>query len=66
VEAALTLERLRRALEKIDPEQQEVVELRFLAELSLEEVSLVLNKSIPAVKALQHRGLAALRAHLKE
>jgi RNA polymerase sigma-70 factor, ECF subfamily len=65
-EAALTLERLRRALEKIDPEQQEVVELRFLAELSLEEVALVLNKSVPAVKALQHRGLAALRAHLKE
>jgi RNA polymerase sigma-70 factor (ECF subfamily) len=66
VDAALTLERLRRTLQQIDPEQREVVELRFLAELSLEEASLVLNKSVPAVKALQHRGLAALRAHLKD
>jgi RNA polymerase sigma-70 factor (ECF subfamily) len=66
VDATLTQERLRRTLQQIDTEQREVVELRFLAELSLEEVSLVLNKSVPAVKALQHRGLAALRAHLKE
>lgn len=65
-ETALTLERVRRALGKIDPAQREVVELRFLAELSLEEVALVINKSVPAVKALQHRGLASLRARLKE
>ena len=65
-ETTLTLEQVQRLLEKIDPEQREVVELRFLAELSLEEVSLVMNKSIPAIKALQHRGLASLRAHLKE
>ena len=65
-ENTLTLGQVQRALQKIDPEQREVVELRFLGELSLEEVSLVMNKSIPAVKALQHRGLASLRAHLKE
>jgi RNA polymerase sigma-70 factor (ECF subfamily) len=65
-ETSLTLEQVQRALQKIDPEQREIVELRFLAELSLEEVSLVINKSIPAIKALQHRGLASLRAHLKE
>ena len=65
-ETTLTLEQVQRALKNIDPEQREVIELRFLAELSLEEVSLVINKSIRAVKALQHRGLASLRAHLKE
>ena len=65
-EVSLTLQQVRRTLQKIDPEQREVVELRFLAELSLEEVSLVVNKSVAAVKALQHRGLASLRAHLKE
>jgi RNA polymerase sigma-70 factor, ECF subfamily len=54
-EATLTLKQVQCALQNIDPEQREVVELRFLGELSLEEVSLVLNKSIPAVKALQHR-----------
>lgn len=65
VEAALTLEGIWQALVRIDPVQREVVELRFLAELSLEEVAFTLNKSISAVKALQHRGLASLRAHLK-
>ena len=65
-ETALTLERVRRALERIDPAQQEVVELRFLAELSLEEVATVMDKSVAAVKALQHRGLASLKAHLKD
>jgi RNA polymerase sigma-70 factor, ECF subfamily len=65
-DVSLTLQQVQRALKNIDTEQREVVELRFLAELSLEEVSLVMNKSIPAVKALQHRGLASLRAHLKE
>lgn len=65
-EVALTLERVQRALEKVDPAQREVVELRFLAELSLEEVASVMDKSVAAVKALQHRGLASLRTHLKD
>jgi RNA polymerase sigma-70 factor, ECF subfamily len=65
-ETVLTLERVQRALEKIDPAQREVVQLRFLAELSLDEVALVINKSVATVKALQHRGLAALRAQLKD
>src|SRR5215207_7873868 len=41
-ENTLTLGQVQRALQKIDPEQREVVELRFLGELSLEEVSLVM------------------------
>jgi len=66
VETKLALERVWRALENIDPAQREVVELRFLAELSLEDAATVMNKSIAAIKALQHRGLSSLRAHLKE
>lgn len=65
-ETTMTLELVQRALEKIDPAQREVVELRFLAELSLEEVAGVIAKSVAAVKALQHRGLASLRKHLKD
>jgi RNA polymerase sigma-70 factor (ECF subfamily) len=66
VEAVLTLEQVQQALEKIDSTQREVVELRFLAELSLNDVALVMNKSVLAIKALQHRGLASLRAQLQE
>jgi RNA polymerase sigma-70 factor, ECF subfamily len=65
-ETALTLERVRRALAKIDPTQREVVELRFLGQLSLEETALAMDKSVASIKALQHRGLASLRKQLKD
>lgn len=66
VEQQLTVERVKDALGRLDPSQQEVVVLRFLAGLSLKEVSLTLGKTVAAVKSLQHRGLAALRVALME
>lgn len=66
VEHNVTLERLRRALERLDQAQREVVVLRFLAGLSLQEVALALDKTVAAVKSLQHRGLAALRVELAQ
>jgi DNA-directed RNA polymerase specialized sigma24 family protein len=38
-----------------------VIVLRFLIGLPISEVALILNKTIPAIKALQHRGLHELR-----
>lgn len=49
------------ALERIDPLQREVVVLRFLVGLSLQETAATLEKSVAAIKSLQHRGLKALR-----
>ena len=66
VEGQLTAERVEKALCQIDPIQQEVVVLRFLAGLSLREVAATLNKTVAAIKSLQHRGLVALRAALEE
>jgi RNA polymerase sigma-70 factor (ECF subfamily) len=66
VERLLTAERVGRALEALDPLQRDVVTLRFLAGLSLREVAATVDKTVAAVKSLQHRGLAALRAALKE
>jgi RNA polymerase sigma-70 factor (ECF subfamily) len=66
VEHQLTLERVQRALARLDPSQQEVVVLRFLVGLSLREVAQALDKTIAAVKSLQHRGLVALRVALKQ
>lgn len=65
VEQRLTLEWIQEALAVIDPAQQEVIILRFIAGLPLREVALTLDKSVAAVKSLQHRGLNALRAALK-
>jgi RNA polymerase sigma-70 factor (ECF subfamily) len=63
-EHRLSMEHLQQALTRLSEPQREVVTLRFLSGLSLHEVAQVVNKSEQAVKALQHRGLAALRLAL--
>ncbi|QZY28335.1 RNA polymerase sigma factor [Nocardioides coralli] len=45
----------------LSPDQREVLELRLLADLTVAQVAEVLGKPPGAVKALQRRGLAALR-----
>lgn len=65
-EQHLEIDRVRRALQRLDEGQREVVTLRFLAGLSLQETAAALDKTEAAIKALQHRGLAALRQALAE
>jgi RNA polymerase sigma-70 factor (ECF subfamily) len=48
-------------IETLTPDQRDVLLLRIVADLSLEETARTLGKKVGAVKALQHRGLAALR-----
>jgi RNA polymerase sigma-70 factor (ECF subfamily) len=57
----MEIERLAVAAKKLTPAQQEVVSLRFAAELSVAEVARVMGKSEGAVKALQHSAIVALR-----
>ncbi len=54
-------ERVRKALRLLTPEQRQVVVLKFLEGWTTQEISQALNKSQGAVKALQHRGIAALQ-----
>lgn len=48
-------------IETLSPDQRDVLLLRVVADLSLEQTAQILGKKVGAVKALQHRGLAALR-----
>ncbi len=57
-------EHLRAALFQLTPEQRQVIVLKYIEDWSNAEIAAALNKSIGAVKALQHRGLAALRRML--
>jgi RNA polymerase sigma-70 factor, ECF subfamily len=66
IERTLTLEQTYRALAGLDDHQREVVTMRFLSGLSVRDTALALGKSEDAVKALQRRGLAALRLALGE
>jgi len=57
----LATERVRRMCDRLAPDQRDVMLLRMVATLSIEETAEVLRKSPTAVKALQHRGVGALR-----
>lgn len=54
------------ALDRLTPEQREVVVLRYVADLPLGAVARITGKRTGAVKMLQARGLAALADHLAE
>ena len=62
--AVLAHDRVRDLLTVLSPDQRDVVLLRVIADLSVEEVARMLDKREGAIKALQHRALAALRRHL--
>lgn len=51
-------------LRELAPDQREVLMLRLLGDLTVAQVAAVMERQPGAVKALQRRGLAALRRHL--
>jgi len=57
--------RVRRVLGSLSADQQAVLALRILGDLTVEEVARVLGRRVGAVKALQRRGLAAARREIE-
>jgi len=57
-------ERAREMLECLTPDQRDVLLLRILADLTVEQVAVVLGKTPGAVKALQARGLEQIRRQI--
>jgi RNA polymerase sigma-70 factor, ECF subfamily len=53
-------DRILALVRKLSPDQQQVIMLRLVASLSINEVAEAMGKTVGAVKALQHRGLASL------
>lgn len=54
------------SLSLLNDEQREVLVLRIVADLSVEQVAGIMNKTPGAIKQLQRRGLIALREVVKE
>lgn len=54
------------ALDELKDEHREVVELRFVHDLSVSETAAVLGRSVGATKALQYRALRALSAIVRD
>lgn len=57
-------QRIIHKLGQLRPDYQSVLTLRFFGELSPEETAQVMNRSVGAVRVLQHRALMALRQQL--
>ncbi len=56
---------MRRALQNLTSDQQQVISLRFLLDYSVEETAQIMRKTAGAVKVLQFRALASLRRILE-
>ncbi|MDD5547802.1 MAG: RNA polymerase sigma factor [Candidatus Pacebacteria bacterium] len=57
----LNLEKVRKLIFKLKPEQQDVVIMRFIEDLSHEEIATAIEKSVGAVRIIQHRALNLLK-----
>ena len=55
---------LREAMSQLSETDQEVLILRFVERKSHQEVAKILDKSVTAVKSIQHRALIRLASHL--
>ena len=64
VHDAIQRERAVAALQRLTPAQRAVIILKYLEGYTNQEVSSMLELSVGAVKALQHRGLASMRRYL--
>jgi len=66
LEHSLTSELLTKALARLNEVQRDVIVLRFINGLPIAQVAQALHKSEDSIKALQRRGLSALREILSE
>jgi RNA polymerase sigma-70 factor (ECF subfamily) len=61
----LAAERVRAICARLAPDQRDVLLLRLVGDLTIEQIAAVLGKTTGAVKALQRRGLGAVRKILE-
>ncbi|UCF28128.1 MAG: sigma-70 family RNA polymerase sigma factor, partial [Chloroflexota bacterium] len=61
---AMERDRVRTAILRLPPEQQQIIQLRFLENWSHDEVARLLEKTTDATRSMQYRALASLRRML--
>jgi RNA polymerase sigma factor (sigma-70 family) len=61
----LSVERVRRLCDRLAPDQRDVLMLRMVSGVSIEQAAEALGKSPTAIKALQRRAVAAVRRGLE-
>lgn len=61
LETILEVEKVKQAIAQLSPEQQDVIIMKFVEDLSNEEIAGALKKSEGAVRLLQHRAINNLK-----
>ncbi len=64
VDRHLEMGRVKAAIQKLKPEHQDVVILRFIEDLPIKDVAAAIGKSEGAVKLIQHRAIGELKKML--
>jgi RNA polymerase sigma-70 factor (ECF subfamily) len=57
----ITHETVIRMMDQLSPDQREVLRLRFLCEMSMEEAAAAMGKEVSSIKALQFRAVRSMR-----
>ncbi|NMB53410.1 MAG: sigma-70 family RNA polymerase sigma factor [Leptolinea sp.] len=60
------VEKLIEVIQRLTPERQQLVILKFVQQLSNAEIAVIMSKSEGAIKSLYHRTLIELRIKIKE
>lgn len=63
---AFEMERVQIALKKLKPDDQSVLIMKFVNELSNKEIAKTLGKTEGAVRVMQHRAIKQLQQYLKD
>lgn len=64
VSSKLALEKVRLAIQKLKPDYQDVIIMRFIEDMPLKETAAALGKTEGAVKLVQHRAIKELKTLL--
>ena len=60
----IEFEQVLQTMQRLNDQQRQVITLRFVEEMNIQETAQIMNKTEGAVKALQHRALENLRRYL--
>ena len=61
IDAILNIEKVREAVKKLGPTEQDIIIFRFVEDLSPQEVADIIDKTPEAVRLIQHRAIKNLR-----
>jgi len=64
LETRLTMEKIKSALARLSPDQQDVIMMKFVEDLSNEEIAKAMDKSEGAIRLLQFRAIQNLKDQL--